>query len=74
MGKMIEFKNFDDMDIEAMDREQLEGYLKILENQLAELDAREPKNEASEAYDEWAEEHEDLEDLMDEVLDRLEEE
>ena len=49
-------------EIEEMDSEQL-----------AELDACEPKNEVSEEHDNWADEHEDLEDLIDEVKDRLDE-
>ena len=40
---------------------------------IARLDALEPKNEQSEAYDNWANLHEDLEDLLDEILDDLEE-
>ena len=32
--------------------------------QIAELDAREPEDMESEAYEAWADEHEELEDLL----------
>ena len=70
---MIEFPKTFDADPQDMNREELERYLSLLQNELADLDAREPKNANSEAYETWADEHEELEDLMDEVLDRLEE-
>lgn len=41
--------------------------------QLQELEAREPKNMDSEAYEDWADEHEELEDLLDEIQDLLDE-
>ena len=44
-----------------------------LEAKIAELDAREPANMESEAYEAWADEHEELEDLLDEILDLLDE-
>lgn len=56
-----------------MDRPALEDYLAQLRGLLAQLDAREPGNMNSEAYDQWGEEHEALEDLLDEALDRLDE-
>lgn len=58
-------------DIDAMSRQELEEYLHKLEESLAQLDAREPRNPNSEAYEDWADEHEDLEDQIDEVLDLL---
>ena len=58
-------------DPESMAREELEQYLSALQDELADLDAREPKNPNSEAYEAWADRHEELEDLVDEVLDRL---
>lgn len=60
-------------DVDSMNREELERYLSVLQDELAALDAREPKNPNSEAYEDWADRHEDLEDLMDEVQDRLDE-
>ena len=59
-------------DMDEMGLDDLKGYLRELEEALSKLDAVEPKNENSEAYEDWAEEHEDLEDLIDEILDRIE--
>ena len=44
-----------------------------LRERIEQLDAAEPKNMNSEAYEEWGDLHEELEDLVDDVLDRLEE-
>ena len=60
-------------DVEDMDLHQLQALHAQLMEKIAELDAREPKNVESEAYDAWADAHEELEDLLDDVLDRLEE-
>ena len=59
-------------DVERQKRAELEQQLSQLRKVLAELDAQEPKNSNSEAYEDWADRHEDLEDQIDEVLDRLE--
>lgn len=59
-------------DLEEMDLDSLKEYHQELEKVLEKLDASEPRNENSDAYDVWAGEHEDLEDLIDEVLDRIE--
>lgn len=66
---MLEILNT--MDPGDMTKPQLEAYLAQLEGFLIQLDAREPKNENSEAFDDWAQEHEDLEDLIDDVRDAL---
>ena len=50
-----------------------DGYLEQLRDKIATLDAAEPKNMNSDAYEEWGAQHEELEDLVDEVLDRLDE-
>ena len=42
-----------------------------IEKQIALLDAREPRDMNSEAYEAWADEHEQLEDMLDEILDLL---
>lgn len=42
-----------------------------LEAKIAQLDAQEPENMESEAYEAWADEHEELDDLLDEILDLL---
>ena len=72
---MIQFtpKSDVDLDLDEMTLEQLNAYKEDLLRQIAELDAREPKNMNSEAYEVWGEEHEELEDLLDEVLDLIEE-
>ena len=44
-----------------------------VEAQIAALDANEPEDMESEAYEAWAEEHEELEDLLDEIQDLLDE-
>ncbi len=62
----------EELEIREMNREQLEACLAEVEEKIAELDKKEPRNMASEAYEDWATEHEDLEDIRDEILDRLE--
>ena len=58
-------------DFEKVTPEQLKAYQAALLQQLAELDAKEPKNMNSEAYEEWGDQHEELEDLLDEIQDIL---
>ena len=60
-------------DIQNMTAEQLNTYQSVLLEQLAALDAREPKNINSESHALWGEEHEELEDLLDEIQDYLDE-
>lgn len=59
--------------LDEMSREELLDYLRQLERRLQGLDAREPKNMNSEAYESWADEHEVLEDAIDEVRELLDE-
>lgn len=59
--------------LEDMNREELLEYLSRLERRLAALDAKEPENMGSDAYEAWADEHEMLEDAMDEVREFLDE-
>ena len=56
-----------------MPQEALLSYLEELRARIEALDAVEPKNMNSEAYEEWGDLHEELEDLVDDVLDRLDE-
>jgi hypothetical protein len=72
---IIEFKpNHDEfLSIDEMNLEQLKAYQAELLEELAALDAKEPKNMNSEAYEEWGDAHEELEDLLDEIQDRLDE-
>lgn len=74
MADVIDLKQYlDGPDVSTMDREALREYLRDLRGQIRALDAKEPRQMDSPAYDDWAKEHEDLEDLVDEVLDRLDE-
>ncbi len=59
------------IDIETMSTEELRAFQEEMYTLLVELDAREPKNMNSPAYDDWADEHEELEDLLDDIQDRL---
>lgn len=63
----------EEADIESMDLEALKDYMAQLQEQIALLDEKEPRNMNSEAYEAWGDRHELLEDLLDDVLDRLEE-
>jgi len=72
---IIEFhpNNEEFLSIDEMNLEQLKAYQAELLEELAVLDAKEPKNMNSEAYEEWGDAHEELEDLLDEIQDRLDE-
>ena len=59
-------------DIYEMNLQQLQAHYAAMQEELRPLDAKEPKNMNSEAYEEWADEHEELEDYLDEILDRME--
>ncbi len=60
-------------DIEDICPEALRRYRQEIEEQIADLDEREPEDMDSEAYDAWADRHEALEDIRDEIKERLEE-
>ena len=60
-------------DIYEMNLQQLQVHYAAMQEELHGLDAKEPKNMNTEAYEEWADEHEELEDYLDEILDRMEE-
>ena len=59
-------------DIYEMDLQQLQAHYAAMQEELHGLDAKEPKNMNSDAYEQWADEHEELEDYLDEILDRME--
>ena len=59
-------------DIYEMNLQQLQAHYAAMQEELRALDAKEPKNMNSEAYEELADEHEELEDYLDEILDRME--
>lgn len=73
MAQIISFYKEQDMDISEMTVQQLKQYQADLQKELAALDAREPKNMESDAYEAWGDEHEELEDLLDEIQDLLDE-
>ena len=75
MAKVIDFNQYrsEEQDISTMDQDALLSYLEQLRTQIEELDAAEPKNMNSEAYEEWGDLHEELEDRVDDILDRLDE-
>lgn len=56
---------------ETMTASELEGYIQRLENQIAQMDAREPEDMESQAFEDWADCHEALEDILDDARDRL---
>ena len=60
-------------DLYEMTLEEVQAHYAAMQEELHALDAKEPKNMNSEAYEEWADEHEELEDYLDEILDRMEE-
>ena len=59
-------------DIYEMTLEEIQAHYAQMQEELHALDAKEPKNMNSEAYEEWADEHEELEDYLDEILDHME--
>ena len=59
-------------DIYAMTLPQLQAHYAAMQEELMALDAKEPKNMNSDAYEAWADEHEELEDYLDEILERME--
>ena len=74
MDNIIEFDAFGELpDLYAMGREELLAQLDLVREQIALLDAKEPKNRNSEAYEFWGDQHEELEDLADEIQDLLDE-
>ena len=69
---VIPFPEAQEEDIYKMTLPQLQAHYAQMQAELMALDAREPKNMNSEAYEAWADEHEELEDYLDEILDRME--
>ena len=74
MSNVIAFPQKEEpKDLYEMTLEEVQAHYAAMQLELHALDAKEPKNMNSEAYEEWADEHEELEDYLDEILDRLEE-
>ena len=65
-------QNEEPKDIYEMNMEEIQVHYAQMQEELHALDAKEPKNMNSEAYEEWADEHEELEDYLDEILDQME--
>ena len=59
--------------IDDLDAVKLQAYMLELESALEILDAQEPKNMNSDAYELWADAHENLEDLLDECRETMDE-
>ena len=72
MGDVMEYLASAWDRLDQMDETALRSLLRDVEERLSDLDAEEPEDMDSEAYEEWADRHEELEDLADELMDRLE--
>ena len=57
--------------LESLSREELLALAQELREKLAALDAREPEDMMSKAYERWGARHEALEDELDDLLDLL---
>lgn len=72
MAQIIPFPaDAEEPELEALSREALLALAQELREKLAELDAREPEDMMSKAYERWGEHHEALEDELDDLLDLL---
>ena len=68
----IRFDAAETPEIEELTEEELEAFMDRLEEELQAMDANEPEDEDSEAYDEWWEEQMALQDLIDTVEEQME--
>lgn len=68
MSRILEFPP---RDPEEMGEDELQDYLAELRRRLNQLDAQEPEDRESAAYEHWCNRHEKLEDQIDDVLDLL---
>ena len=66
-------QNEEQKDLYEMTLEEIQAHYAKMQEELHALDAKEPKNMNSDAYEVWADEHEELEDYLDEILDHMEE-
>lgn len=69
---MIYFEPIEYPDLDEMTLEQLKACYEETQQRIAALDAQEPADMESEAYENWGDAHEMLEDLLDDIQDRLE--
>lgn len=58
-------------ELDELDTIQLNALKQQAKDLIGQLNALEPRNQASEAYDSWATLHEDMEDALDDILDAL---
>ena len=68
---MIFFEPIEYPDLESMTAEQLQFCLAETRQKIEALDAQEPADMESEAYEAWGDAHEMLEDILDDIRDRL---
>ena len=68
---MIYFEPIEYPELDDMTLEQLQVCQKETQQKLEALDAQEPADMESEAYEVWGDAHEMLEDLLDDIQDRL---
>ena len=74
MAQIIPFPaDAEEPELEALSREELLALAQELREKLAALDAREPEDMMSKAYERWGERHEALEDALDDLLELLDE-
>lgn len=74
MAEILMFPGTDkELDLEAMNRDELLNALLAARDEIDLLDLQEPEDMASEEYEVWGDKHEALEDLADELQDRLDE-
>ena len=72
MAEIIDFPTQnEEPEGDEMSREELLELLERVRGEITALDAKEPKNMNSEAYEDWADRHEELEDQVDEILELL---
>ena len=69
MAQIIPFPA--DAEEPEQEQEELLARVQELHEKLAELEAREPEDMTSAAYDRWAERHEALEDELDDLMELL---
>lgn len=58
-------------DWQTMTPRELKDYIQKLEAKIEDLDALEPEDMGSQAFEDWADRHEALEDAMDDIRDWL---
>ena len=68
---MLYFEPIEYPDLESMTPEQLKACQEETRQKIDALDAREPADMESEAYEAWGDAHEMLEDILDDIQDRL---